>query len=583
MTNLANTIRKLTNKRRSPANGSNTSSVGGVTSLILLTPLIAITIGSIIATEKVWATESTLSLSISNSNIAVNIAANGTSGTFVKSDASTITASTDNYTGYTLKIKAASSTNYTDLVNSTDSNAKITSIESITTEGIFKGSNNTDYNGKWGYAPSQYITYSNGVGTVVDNSGTNPNFLPAPDSETGLTLDETSAPNNTSPNEYTLAIGARVDTSQKMGEYSNTYNVIMVANAISYSIVYNDGVVSNMPTDTTGTSPTTSLTLSSDTPVRSGYEFIGWCDGTVTTTNNVDSCSGTTYAAGGTYTLDGTTTNNISLTAMWEKPKATIATATYLQEVEECPSTLTTGQVYSLKDSRDEQSYNVAKLADGKCWMITNLNLAGGTVLSSDKSDVPSTNYYTLPASSTSGFSDNTVAYVYNSGNTTSTCTSPGCYSYYSWIAATAGGKDSSGNAVSTSGYNTAYSICPKGWRLPTSTTSNASSQSNKNWKTGDWYALATAYGANLESNYSQSAATFYNNAGPGTTPNFLLAGNYSSGSFSNGGSRGYYWSSTSSSSSTSANGLSFYSGNVNLAGSNYRRDGRSVRCVYGS
>jgi len=331
MTNLANTIRKLTNKRRSPANGSNTSSVGGVTSLILLTPLIAITIGSIIATEKVWATESTLSLSISNSNIAVNIAANGTSGTFVKSDASTITASTDNYTGYTLKIKAASSTNYTDLVNSTDSNAKITSIESITTEGIFKGSNNTDYNGKWGYAPSQYITYNNGVGTVVDNSGTNPNFLPAPDSETGLTLDETSAPNNTSPNEYTLAIGARVDTSQKMGEYSNTYNVIMVANAISYSIVYNDGVVSNMPTDTTGTSPTTSLTLSSDTPVRSGYEFIGWCDGTVTTTNNVDSCSGTTYAAGGTYTLDGTTTNNISFTAMWEVPviNFTIETTPY--------------------------------------------------------------------------------------------------------------------------------------------------------------------------------------------------------------------------------------------------------------
>ena len=116
-----------------------------------------------------------------------------------------------------------------------------------------------------------------------------------------------------------------------MGEYSNTYNVIMVANAISYSIVYNDGVVSNMPTDTTGTSPTTSLTLSSDTPVRSGYEFIGWCDGTVTTTNNVDSCSGTTYAAGGTYTLDGTTTNNISLTAMWEVPviNFTIKTTPY--------------------------------------------------------------------------------------------------------------------------------------------------------------------------------------------------------------------------------------------------------------
>ena len=350
---------------------------------------------------------------------------------------------------------------------------------------------------------------------------------------------------------------------------------------INYSITYNDGVVTNMPTDLSSTSIGSNVTLSSNTPAWDKHNFLGWCSGTITNSDGIDSCSGTTYAAGGTYTLDGTTTNNISLTAMWSEPK-TIANATYMQEVGSCPDTLTTGQVYSLKDSRDEQSYNVAKLADGKCWMITNLNLAGGTVLSSDKSDVPSTNYYTLPASSTSGFSSDTAAYVYNSSNTTSTCSSPGCYSYYSWLAATAGGKDSSGNAVSTNGYNAAYSICPKGWRLPTSTTSNANAQSNNNWKTGDWYALATAYGANLESNYYQNAATFYNNAGPGTTPNFLLAGNYRSGSFSNGGSNGLYWSSTAYS-STYAYSLYFHSGNVNSADNNRRRYGYSVRCVYGS
>jgi len=350
---------------------------------------------------------------------------------------------------------------------------------------------------------------------------------------------------------------------------------------INYSITYNDGVVTNMPTDLSSTSIGSNVTLSSNTPAWDKHNFLGWCSGTITNSDGIDSCSGTTYAAGGTYTLDGTTTNNISLTAMWSEPK-TIANATYMQEVGSCPDTLTTGQVYSLKDSRDEQSYNVAKLADGKCWMITNLNLAGGTVLSSDKSDVPSTNYYTLPASSKSGFSSDTTAYVYNSGNATSSCSSPGCYSYYSWLAATAGGKDSSGNAVSTNGYNAAYSICPKGWRLPTSTTSNANAQSNNNWKTGDWYALATAYGANLESNYYQNAATFYNNAGPGTTPNFLLAGTYYGGSFSNGGSSGYYWSSTAYS-STRAYGLTFNSGNVNSASNYGRRYGSSVRCVYGS
>ena len=242
-----------------------------------------------------------------------------------------------------------------------------------------------------------------------------------------------------------------------------------------------------------------------------------------------------------------------------------------------------TGDTTTLPDARDGQEYTIAKLADGKYWMTTNLNLAGGTTLNASDSNVPSDNYYTLPASSTSGSSSDTTDYVYNSGNTTSTCTSPGCYSYYSWLAATAGGKDSSGNAVSTNGYNAAYSICPKGWRLPTSTTSNASATTSPNWKTGDWYALATAYGANLESNYyNNSDANFYNNAGPGTTPNFLLAGYYNSGSFYGGGSNGYYWSSTARS-STSAYYLYFDSGYVSSASNNLRRSGTSVRCVYGS
>ncbi len=248
-------------------------------------------------------------------------------------------------------------------------------------------------------------------------------------------------------------------------------------------------------------------------------------------------------------------------------------------------------------DSRDEQPYKVAKLADGQCWMTSNLNLAGGTKLDSAGSNVPagytqSDPYYTLPASTaiSSGtsvpsdqFSSDSGQYVFNTNNNTDTCnSSTPCNSYYSWLVATAGGKDSSGNAVTTDGYNTAYSICPKGWRLPTSTTSNARATIDNNWKTGDWYALAIAYGANLESNYYQRAATFYNNAGPGTTPNFLLAGRYTSGSFDYSGSYGYYWSATSSF-STYAYYLNFNSSYVNSANSTLRRRGFSVRCVFGS
>ena len=61
---------------------------------------------------------------------------------------------------------------------------------------------------------------------------------------------------------------------------------------------------------------------------------------------------------------------------------------------------------------------------------------------------------------------------------------------------------------------------------------------------------------------------------------NFLLAGSYDYSSFYNGGSYGYYWSSTSLSSNTSARYLYFYSSYVNSALSYYRRRGFSVRCL---
>ena len=228
----------------------------------------------------------------------------------------------------------------------------------------------------------------------------------------------------------------------------------------------------------------------------------------------------------------------------------------------------------SLTDSRGaDRTYTVAKLADGKWWMTSNLNLPGGTTLYNTDTDITAASY-SLPSSSAS-FSSDTAATVYNSNSTT--CgNGSSCYSYYSYLAATAG----TGSSVSTDGYNASGSICPKGWRLPTATTSNANAQSNNNWKTGDFYALATAYGANLESYYYQSSGTFYNNAGPGTTPNFLLSGYYNGSSFRYGGSYGYYWSATSYS-STSAYSLYFSSGLVNSADYGNRRYGFAVRCVY--
>ena len=258
------------------------------------------------------------------------------------------------------------------------------------------------------------------------------------------------------------------------------------------------------------------------------------------------------------------------------------------------------GDTVTLYDARDNQAYKVAKLADNKYWMVENLNIAGGTALSSEDTDfvstytLPTTNGWTvnngklvLPASATKNSADNNLtdntqfgtdnyAYVFNSGNKencgASSQNTP-CYSYYSWDTATLG----SGRTIAAENTDAPYSICPKNWRLPTS-----GSNSNNGWKRGDFYTLATNYGVNLETNYYDSSSTFFNNAGPNTTPDFLLAGYYGGGSFGGGGSVGFYWSSTSYSDATLARYLNFVSSSVNSAYSGSRRYGFSARCLFG-
>ena len=254
---------------------------------------------------------------------------------------------------------------------------------------------------------------------------------------------------------------------------------------------------------------------------------------------------------------------------------------------------VTTGQTTTLLDTRGGgTAYTVAKIGD-RCWMTENLNLAGGTALSADDTDVTSayissfstSNNLTktgdtivLPASTTSsGFDTANYSYVANSGNASSSCSSsPGCYSYYSWDAATLG----SGRSISTDNTNAEQSICPKGWHLPTTYNGNPNSST-------DFRKLMIALGG------SESIQTYNSSTTPtGATMstalqaspnNFLLAGYYYDGSFRDGGSAGYYWSSTSYSGSYNARYLYFRSSSVYSAQNNTRRMGYSVRCVLGS
>ena len=574
------------NKRRSSANGSITSSVGAVTSLILMGVICGV---GLLHTAPVSAAESTLSLAIDNATVEMNGVGNSTNGTFLKSGNSTISASTNNATGYTLKIMATNSSNYTELINSSDNTATLTSITEATSEADFKASNGTAYNGKWGYLPSKY------------NSADNTSFLPAP-SVDGDTLDITSSANSTA-NTYTLAIGARIDSSVKIGSYSNTYNVVMVANAIPYTITYEGNVVSNMPADENGTTSSSTVALSSKVPVRTGYTFLGWCAGTVTNTDGIDSCSGATYAAGSNYTLDGAGTNALTLVAMWKEStsfdKAYAAAGKaksngyyVMQDMTSaiCAS-VDEGQTGTLIDNRDNTTYTVGKLADGKCWFLDNLalDLTNNTVLNSLSSSNTnaSTGLPYLKGTSTGTTSDQyatakvanwTSSYSYSAPlvnmdykdtvptDATSTAGGYKIGGYYNYCAASAGSYCyGNGTSQGTSSGNATEDICPAGWRMPAGSTS------------GEYSALANAiYG----STSSTSDATAYANYR--SALHLPLSGYFYNGSRLNQGSDGDWWSST-----RSYNNYMYYlyasTSSINPAGSRNRSDGYSVRCVLGS
>ena len=486
-------------------------------------------------------------------------------GTTALSNTVTATVATNSAAGYKLSATvggtdSTSATYATSDLTSTSHTDKFTMLNDATSTSLAAG--------EWGF--------------TLNGSAATPTYMTL-DTTTARTINSTIDAAGTAATGYggtnstAMQIGAYAGASQKAGVYRNVLNFTALPNMLMRTVT----IAKSSATDVTsaaivsvdGTALSTPVTsgtygdgqvLGITATCASGKNFLGWASsydfGKVADMN----------AATTTYTVGN---GDITLTAYCGPLNMQNVTADY------CVAT----PKYAI-DSRDGKGYYIARLADGQCWMTSDLNLAGGTTLNASDSDVPTNNYYTLPASSTTGFDDNTKAYVYNTGNETilqADCTSTQpCNSYYSWLAATAGGKDASGTAVTDNGPDAAYSICPKGWRLPKSgNDSDASATSTTGYKKGDFYKLATAYGANLESSQSQSSAVFYNNAGPGTLPNFLLAGFYNSSTFRNGGANGHYWSS-SSNSSTIAYKLRFDSSSVDSASSNYRQYGFSVRCV---
>jgi len=257
-----------------------------------------------------------------------------------------------------------------------------------------------------------------------------------------------------------------------------------------------------------------------------------------------------------------------------------------------------TGDTKQLRDTRDGKYYWVTKLADGKCWMTQNLDLDLSTskALTPADSDVASnwTSGFTTANQATSStiLASVTGQRTWSLGdyrilkptvssdcgypkNSAANCTTQfAAYTtpitangdinahyilgnHYQWNAATAGtgGTITTGQATS--------SVCPKGWKLPTSGSN------------GDFQKLTSIYGIGLDTAKLTSA------------PLYSVRGGYvdqaANSLFRLAGDAGGYWSSMPVGSSSSGSYiLYFYSANfVYPSGdSTQRYVGYSVRCV---
>ena len=218
-------------------------------------------------------------------------------------------------------------------------------------------------------------------------------------------------------------------------------------------------------------------------------------------------------------------------------------------------STVTSG---TLTDSRDNQSYTIAKLADGRWWMIDNLNL-GATTLSEDLNSANTNLSATITIRDFSSYkktsgtgSYDIPEYIPVSGIDSTSQTPYG--TLYNYCMASA-------ETICDASYSPAatYDICPKGWRLPTGGDS------------GEFKALYN------NSNYNTSAKIRAPLSQGGAA--FASAGSFYESEPTGQGGSGTYWSSTDYD-SWSMYVLSFNNVNVYPTYHEGKVRGYSIRCI---
>ena len=533
----------------------------------------------------------TISVNLSGDLLINNLAP----GSVSDSNTINVTVATNASQGYVLTATSGTKTTNTDLVNQTNSTYKFTSIATNASLA------NLTTDNTWGfsYSSDSGSTWSNYSGLPLDNDD---------EGATGKQLLSTINPSDNRTIQF--KIGAKASTDQAAGTYLNIINFYAVANpdptlqpvsCPAGKICYNPNSLTTVQGEMGQQTPssyelTDGITLWASNFSRDGYGFAGWSDAV--------NGNGIKYGPNQTITApDNLSTEGYSLYAIWVK------SAGDMQNWTGC-SSLSQGEVTALKDTRDNDVYAVAKLADNKCWMIENLRLADKDANNNDinlsstnthNPSLPLTNIYDSSTTSNHLSPTSSVAYdattapegwcTANSSacddqsrlrtdnttlfaNNTSSSYSPlsNVYSYgnyYNWYSATAGhGKYGSSYA---SGYTAPGDLCPAGWHLPTG--GNASAE---------FGVLDVAMGG-TGAYQSGNAGTAMSKVYRSYPNNFVYSGTVNGASVINRSSYGNYWSS-SAYSSLGAYSLRFLSSSVypGTYGSN-KYFGRSIRCLSGT
>ena len=493
--------------------------------------------------------EGAISISISSDSVEMSLSP----GEFGEGS-QTITASTTSSAGYAIGIRT---TGQSSALTNIDDNKLI-----IPTLTLPAGSESIPVE-----------SFTDGYGYSLDNGV---NYLPIPEPALYTTPLFKTVSGGTY--EHKLIFGAKAPMTTEAGVYQNTFIIEAVANVgpcAAQSICYygnGDDGTGEME-DQTPVASGSSVMLTPSNFSKPGYGFAGW--------NTAMDGSGTDYGPSQTITVGDLSEEGLQLYAKW------VQSAGDLQGWRGC-ETMNVGNVTALTDTRDGNTYAVAKYADGKCWMMENLRLDlsdTDVTISAQNTNKPTSDFMTAanahPASSdnfcTGGNAGCVDRVLHNTNNINrnkpaspiTNDSNSSWYSYgvyYNYYTATAG---NGGFSLTTRGVQVDGDICPAGWRMPTAYT-----------KTDDLGNLDIKYGGWGESQLSEPAGPIASKRWRAYPLNYIYSGEQKEKS---GYNRGY---STGMNSASNNTGTSSYNlwiraiGVVMAINSTPKLRGQTVRCV---